>query len=162
MESSRAGASGDVRPVLSLDTQRHVHGVLGCGYLALPARMLECLGDENPSVGRIDPVCLVNAIGQIEYQPFFVSPGHDLVNVGLELAVVMIEGILLPALAHAAIVGADGHPAHHKAAIRPHLQEMKAFYELFQALHRLENGRVLSGLSGWVSSREHAVQIVET
>ena len=74
----------------------------------------------------------------------------------------MVQCILLPALAGAPVVGANGHAAHHKTSIRPHFQEIESLDELLQALHGLENRRILGCFSRRVSRREDAVQIVET
>src|SRR5580765_6005328 len=124
--------------------------------------MRKSLRSENGSGRWIDPVGLISTGGQVEDQALFVGARHDCVDVWLELAVVMVQGILFSALAGAPVIDSGGHAAHHEAAIRAHFHEIEAFDELPQALHGLENRSVHGCFSGWVSRSEDAIQIVET
>src|SRR5437016_8025875 len=136
--------------------------MVGRGYRTLPAWVRDRFRTDNCSRRRIDPIGLINASGQLENQAFLVSSRHDSVDVWFELAVVMVEGILFPALAHTPVVSAGGQTARHKAAVRSHLQKIEAFNKVFQAPHSLENRFVLGCPSGRVPNRVHTVQIVET
>src|SRR6476646_6255706 len=85
-----------VRAVLALDPQCHVNGMFGRGYgaPATPVRERVCAG--NRSRGRIYPIGLVSAGRQVENEVLFVSSGYHLIHIWFELAVMVVEGILLP------------------------------------------------------------------
>src|SRR5262245_2911793 len=108
------------RLALSRDTQCDVDCVLRRGNRVLASGMSErCRVDNFPCRGT-DPIGSVRGRRQVEGQSLFVGGRHNCIDVWLELAMVMVKGILFPALTHAAVKRAGGHATYDKTTIWLH------------------------------------------
>ena len=103
-----------------------------------PALVRERAAGDDRARSRINPLFPVGSSRNVQDQRFMIMPRvHKIVHlVVFELAVVMIQRILLARLAEASAVGSLRHAAQHKALVRTHLDEVEAEDEVLQVAQR--------------------------
>src|SRR5262245_943495 len=110
----------------AFDSQRDVHDIPRSGELPVASLVRDGLRTQYRSGSRVDPICFVSPAWQIQDPSLLVaSRRYDVIVISIfDLAVMLIQSILLARLADAATIGALRDFGDNETFVRPHFDEI--------------------------------------